>query len=342
MPVVQSLKQLRQVPVPRVSVIITTHSRPDLLPRAVQSAREAGASVEVVVVDDGSTDRTAAVCRELPGIRYVRADLNQGVAGARNIGILASSSELLAFLDDDDLRLPGSLDLQSAALESRPEAGMVYGRTYIGDADCECRRLPSLAHPPVCPQGDIFWELLSHSFIYVQSVVFRRACLHRVGLMDPSLAGVDDRDLWLRIAERYPVAAVEEPVAIWRRATPVSGQGSSFMCDLVMRARRAHERKWMRLPRVLGAAPAQRRLANARYLDSLSDLLLWNGMSGLALGHAAYARRNALLALRLRPRRAARLHTFRLLLGIAEHRQANDAGRRLPIPPLGLPLPEED
>jgi len=73
---------------PRVSVIIPTHSRPHLLPRAVKSAWAAGRDVEVIVVDDASTDATAQVCHTLKGIKYIRLERNQGVAGARNVGIL--------------------------------------------------------------------------------------------------------------------------------------------------------------------------------------------------------------------------------------------------------------
>src|SRR5216684_5678821 len=96
---------------PGISVIIPTHSRPKLLPRAIESARAAGTDVEIIVVDDASADDTAAACRELADIKYVRLDRNQGVAGARNVGLLASTGDFIAFLDDDDLRLPGSLEI---------------------------------------------------------------------------------------------------------------------------------------------------------------------------------------------------------------------------------------
>src|SRR3977135_2846307 len=106
---------------PRASIIIPTYNRPQLLRRAVESARTAGSDVEIIVVDDASVDDTALVCRDLTGINYIRLDRNQGVAGARNVGILASSSQYIAFLDDDDLRLPGSLDLQIEMLAADPE-----------------------------------------------------------------------------------------------------------------------------------------------------------------------------------------------------------------------------
>src|SRR6187549_1762319 len=98
----------------KVSVIIATHSRPNLLPRAVKSAFEAGTDVEVIVVDDASTDETAKVCLKLEGIKYIRIERNQRVAGARNLGILASTADYITFHDDDDLRIPGSLDKQVA------------------------------------------------------------------------------------------------------------------------------------------------------------------------------------------------------------------------------------
>ena len=91
---------------PSVSIIIATCNRPQFLPGAVASARAAGTDVEIIVVDDASQDETAAVCAQLPGINYIRLERNQGVAGARNLGILASTAEFVAFLDDDDLRYP--------------------------------------------------------------------------------------------------------------------------------------------------------------------------------------------------------------------------------------------
>src|ERR1043165_2130661 len=117
---------------PRSSIIIATHSRSQLLPRAVESARAAGIDVEVIVIDDASTDETAAVCRTLKGIKYLRVERNQRVAGARNIGLVASKGEYLSFLDDDDTRLPGSLDLQVELLAQNPDA-------EIGRASCRER-----------------------------------------------------------------------------------------------------------------------------------------------------------------------------------------------------------
>src|SRR6185369_16143661 len=113
---------------PRVSVIIPTHNRAAFLPAAVDSARHAGSDLEVIVVDDDSTDETSEICQTLPEIRYIRLPRNVGLAGARNAGILASSAEFVAFLDDDDIRLPDSLDSQLRALDASPRAAFCYGR----------------------------------------------------------------------------------------------------------------------------------------------------------------------------------------------------------------------
>src|SRR3954463_7247834 len=142
---------------PSVSVIIPTYSRPELLPRAIDSARAAGTDVEIIVVDDASTDTTAKVCRALAGINYIRLERNQGVAGARNVGLLASTAKYIAFLDDDDLRLPGSLDQQVAALEANPEAGFVCGAMIMADQNYNpTGEVIRSRHP----SGDAFWELL--------------------------------------------------------------------------------------------------------------------------------------------------------------------------------------
>jgi glycosyltransferase involved in cell wall biosynthesis len=99
----------------------------------VESAFAAGKDVEVIVVDDASKDETANVCRGLEGIKYLRLEQNQGVAGARNEGVHASSSEYIALLDDDDQRLAGSIDHQVSALADS-EAALMYGQAILGGA----------------------------------------------------------------------------------------------------------------------------------------------------------------------------------------------------------------
>lgn len=234
---------------PKVSIIIATHSRPNLLPRAIESAFNAGKSVEVIVVDDASSDETAAVCRSIDNIRYVRVDRNQRTAGARNIGIVHSTAPYLGFLDDDDWRLPGSLEKQVEILDKHPNVGLVYGQYLLADQAGQILNEPP--QPEVCEEGDLFWKLLVSNRFGCLTAVFRKECILRVGLLDTNFPGSDDWDLWVRIAELYPIAALKEPVAVWRKAQWGTGQGSSDESFIYSQVAALYEKKLFTLPRVV-------------------------------------------------------------------------------------------
>lgn len=293
---------------PAVSIIIPTRNRPVLLPRAVESARAAGTDVEIIVVDDASRDETASVCRELPGIKYLRLDRNQGVAGARNVGILASSAEFIAFLDDDDLRLPGSLDLQIARLAATPEAGFACGAMLI--ADQNYRLTGEISAPPPA-SGDVFWQLLELDFpVMPLSAVIRKDCFLRVGLLNRHLCGIDDWDILVRIAELFSVVALPEPVGIYRQPEPYSGQGSSAQSEQLARAAR-HQLQLFDLPRVKAEPKSRRQAIRRRTVNRVVDTLLWNAWRRLPEREFGFAAANILMALRLNPLRALRPSVFR-------------------------------
>jgi glycosyltransferase involved in cell wall biosynthesis len=282
----------------RTSVIIPTFNRPNLLPRAVESALRAGSDVEVIVVDDASCDETASVCKTLRDVTCVRLDSNRGVAGARNAGLLASRSEFVSFLDDDDLRLPNSLDAQVELLEAQPDAGMIYGPALYGNQQCEPK---GGSYPDECPQGDIFWQLMQWNFVPCPTVIFRRACLDRVGLLDESAAGVDDWDLWVRIAELYPVLAIQEAVAIWRQPTPTSGQFSFRADRMHRRAYRLHRDKWLRLPRSMASQGEHRTKAARSFADRATQNMFWEAVSRYRSGLLVDSLRLAFEMARLYP-----------------------------------------
>ncbi len=282
-----------------VSVIIPTYNRPHLLPRAVESARAAGGDVEIIVVDDASIDETAEVCRGLSRIRYIRVERNQGVAGARNIGIVASTAEYIAFLDDDDLRLPGSLDLQAAILDANPEAGFVCGAMVMAD---QSYQLTGEVISAKAPGGDIFWELIDLGFpVMPLCTLIRKKCFLRVGLLNRHVVSIDDWDIFTRIAALYPAVVVSEPVGLYRQPTPGSGQGSSARAAQLHSAAR-HQYNLLRLPRALAAPKAQRRAARKRMRNRISENLIWTAaakyLPELRLRAAAA---NISVALRLDP-----------------------------------------
>lgn len=298
---------------PLTSIIITTHNRPHLLGRAVESAHGAGKEVEVIVVDDASTDETERVCRSLSGIKYQRTERNQGVAGARNVGLLVSSGSYVTFLDDDDVRLPNSVDAQVKLLQADDKAGLVYGQAIYGDQSGEPA---NEFYPRVCPDGDVFWPLLAQNFIPCGSALFRRSCLNAVGLLDDGLPGFDDWDLWLRIAELFPVIALEQPVMIWRRSTPVSGQGSSDATELALRCVRQCG-EWLKLPRAANASSQMRQAAWQAFSANMAEHLIWNAMRSLEHAKLAEAIGSVLAAVRLCPLATARLASRRNFLRVA-------------------------
>ena len=305
---------------PTVSVIIATHNRSALLPRAIESAHAAGGNVEVLVVDDASTDETADVCRIIPGIRYLRLERNQQEAGARNIGILNSSGDYITFLDDDDVRLAGSLDLQLKALSSAPEVGLIYGQARIAD---QSGLATEDVYPRRCPQGDVFWELLGQNFIPCGTAVFRRSCLFRTGLLDQSVPGMEDWDLWIRIASLYQVMALEQPLMVWRKSTPVSGQATSHAGEMASMSTSLFRRKWLNLPRAAEGSARKRRQARQQFSKNMASHLVFETARAFLTGHFLGAQKNALAALRLHPCasvRVAATYTLRLLLESAKGR----------------------
>ncbi|TLN28536.1 glycosyltransferase family 2 protein, partial [bacterium] len=117
--------RLRQNPMPRVSVIIPSYNRADMVMDAVNSVlRQTFADWELIVVDDGSQDNTREVIAAVRDerVRYIYQD-NQGLPGARNSGIRAARGEYVAFLDSDDVFLPHKLAVQVTAMDARPELG---------------------------------------------------------------------------------------------------------------------------------------------------------------------------------------------------------------------------
>ncbi len=293
----------------KVSLIIPTFNRPHLVPKCVDSARRAGSNVEIIVVDDASTDQTASVCQSLPDIKYVRLDRNQGVAGARNVGLLASTGDYIAFLDDDDLRLPESLDHQINLLETRPDAGFVAGGVLLADQDCIPTGEVAI---PRAKSGDLFWQVLELNLhLLPDSVLVRKECFFEVGLFNQHLAGIDDWDMWTRIAEVRPVVVDDRPVCIYRCATPHSGQGSSGLARHLSAAV-SHQKQLFALPRAR-TSKARQRLVRKNTRRRVADTLSWRAAEQLPRGAFRFAAANFFSALRIGPLWAARPTHFRVM-----------------------------
>jgi GT2 family glycosyltransferase len=195
---------------PLVSVIIPTHNREAVIRRAVASVlAQTYPRIEIVVVDDRSTDGTQAVLEELqiPSIRILRTTNTRGAAAARNLGIAQSSGELIAFLDSDDAWDARKIELQVARFDRGPaDLGVVYTgiRTHHpGGIITETR--PEY-------RGRLLETLRWRNKVGgASSVVVKRAVLDEIGVFDTGLPACEDWDLWARIARKYLFDFVAEP-----------------------------------------------------------------------------------------------------------------------------------
>lgn len=196
---------------PRVSVVLPTYNRADRLPRAIESVLEQTyEDLELIVVDDGSTDDTTAVIDSYTDdrLQYVQHDTNRGVSAARNTGIEAAAGSIISFQDSDDEWLPEKLEKQLGVFATAPsKVGVVYTgmwREVGGDR----RYLPYDRVDP--KEGDISDSIVSGNFVSTQMAAVRRKCFETVGTFDEELSALVDWDLWIRISQRYHFRLVDE------------------------------------------------------------------------------------------------------------------------------------
>jgi glycosyltransferase involved in cell wall biosynthesis len=201
---------------PQVSVVIPTRGRSGLLALTLRSVlRQRDVDFEVVVVDDGSTDDTAAmVTRRGDGrVRLLRHARSRGVSAARNTGIAAARGQWVAFLDDDDLWAPDKLALQ---LEAADHAGRCW--VYAGDVEVD-DRLRVVAGAPPAPPERVMELLERHNAVPAgaSNVVVRADALDRCGPFDEQLPNNEDWDMWIRLARLGPPAWVPQPLVALRQ-----------------------------------------------------------------------------------------------------------------------------
>jgi glycosyltransferase involved in cell wall biosynthesis len=212
------------------SVVIPAYNVQRQLPRAIQSVLDQTLPpLEVIVVDDGSTDGTSEVARRFGGIvRCVRQE-NAGAGSARNHGVREARGEFIAFLDADDEWYPHHLDEAARVLttypaldwlcapyEERAESGKRQRRRYIGP----------LLKNEVCI-ADFFRAQAEYWFVWTSTIVVRRQVVLEAGGFDESMRRGQDMDLWLRIALRHPQIGYSRRLGAiyWRRPGSISDIG---------------------------------------------------------------------------------------------------------------------
>ena len=201
---------------PMVSVIIPAYNAEAFLARALSSVKaQTFDDVEVVLVDDGSTDRTAEIAHSFEGVRYFR-HAHRRQPATRNRGLAEAEGELIAFLDADDEWLPEKLKRQLAFMSER-DSQISFTDSFLSARGKRVRRCSDLVRPSA---GDILLPLLQQNFITINTVVARRDLLEQVGGFDESVPfrSHEDHDLWLRLAltgVRFDY--LDEPLAFYHR-----------------------------------------------------------------------------------------------------------------------------
>jgi glycosyltransferase involved in cell wall biosynthesis len=295
------------------SAIIPAFNQAAFVGHAIQSAlaqrlpRDAG--VEVIVVDDGSTDSTPQVASSFGDrITYIR-QANTREGAARNAGATWARGTYFAFLDSDDYWLADKLAGDLARFEQPDQPALVYSRGRNVDPSDRVIGERRLAHP----QGDVFWRLAREAFMPMSTVAVRADAFRACGgfVEDPDLSGTADWELWMRLAARWPVGFVDQTATCIRvHARNMSGDprymqramlsGVHYaLRDPVIAARaRGRERfiracmyvtiglnayanghrhgAWPWLARALAAWPAQ--VADPRFVGAASRALLGPGV----------------------------------------------------------------
>src|SRR5438093_705810 len=186
----------------KVSIIIPAYNQAKFLAQAIDSAlQQTHPDLEVIVIDDGSTDDTSEIAARFANqIRYIHQD-NTGLPGARNRGIRESKGEYLCFLDSDDFYHPEKIQRQVALLDADPRLGFVYCDIITTDeAGQPLAEQCSVNSASRQMSGNIFQTLMMAGYFPPHTVMIRRQVLDAVGDFDPPLGGHADYDLWLRVS----------------------------------------------------------------------------------------------------------------------------------------------
>ncbi len=203
---------------PFVSVIMNVRNGASTLREALDSVlRQSFRDWELIVWDDRSTDQSAQIIAEYkdPRIRYFLSQEDTPLGKARSDAIRQATGTWLAFLDQDDIWLPRKLEKQMALADDA--TGLIYGRTvrfYPGGMERDYDQAHEFT---LLPEGNIFKQLFTDScFIAMSSAVFRRAAVEAVGGIPEAIQIVPDYWLYVAVARRYPVRAVQEVVCRYR------------------------------------------------------------------------------------------------------------------------------
>lgn len=223
---------------PLVSVIIPAHNSAAYIGQTLQSVlAQSITDIEVLVVDDGSTDTTASIIKEIAlrdqRVHYIH-QVNQGVAVSRNTAMKQASGEFIAFIDSDDIWLPDHLKDVLEVMNDDKSIGLAHAN--ITTMNLAGESIETLKRNVKLLSGHIFMPLLMRDeHIVCSTVVIRKLCVDKLGFFDEALTwwSSEDRDLWLRISREFKIAYLDRATTLYR----INPSGLSYKFDNLLKAR---------------------------------------------------------------------------------------------------------
>jgi glycosyltransferase involved in cell wall biosynthesis len=223
---------------PLVSVVMPAYNVAWCVRRAVDSAlAQSLRELEVIVINDGSTDDTLEVLASYDDAIKVIDQANGGMSHARNAGIRAARGKYVAFLDADDWWLPEKLARQVELLDSRPELGFCSTAARVEDPQGELLNLWRCTRA----RGNMLETIIAENAAVAggcSAVMVRRELFEQVGLFDESLRGFEDPDLWMRLAAVCRYACIDEPLAVILRREKSVSRNLGTMREAALRSMR--------------------------------------------------------------------------------------------------------
>lgn len=210
---------------PLVSVIIPCYNSAAHITAAIDSVlAQDYPNIEVIVVDDGSTDSSIDILRQFGDKIIVLQQANQGPAAARNAGMRIASGQFIAFNDSDDLWLPGKLTAQISYLLQHPDIGLCYCGWAIWHDATSLEQISAqladadhaIAIEDAYYSGWLYLKLLKDSVIHTITAVMRREVIDTIGMFNTTYRIGEDHDFWLRISQRYQMAKLSQTYAVYR------------------------------------------------------------------------------------------------------------------------------
>lgn len=225
-----------------ITVIIPTYNRADKLHRAIDSVqKQTYTNLEILIVDDGSTDNTRAVVEALGAkddrIRYICMPQNGGASAARNEGVKQAQGELIAFQDSDDFWKPDKLEKQMAYWQRHPEFSMIYCAYFMRMDERDGYIVPDGEREEL--EGDIFPWLLCRNSIGTPTMLMKKESFLEAGGFDTGLRSLEDWEFAIRFSQKYYIGYVDEPLvdAYYSPGGISSGAGAYYesRCRMIAR-----------------------------------------------------------------------------------------------------------